>query len=63
MKLAINKCFPRYPLLQTKHFLVPKPSSSSIKNITQTAVINIAFQRIFLQNLTSRMLVYLHFQK
>ena len=35
-----------------------------IKKITQTAVINIVFQRIFsLYDLTFRMLVNIHFQK
>jgi len=36
---------------------------SLIKNTTQTAVINIVFQRILIHNLTFRILVYIHFQK
>ena len=36
---------------------------SLIKKITQKAVINIVFQRIFLYDLTFRMLVNIHFQK
>jgi len=36
---------------------------SLVKNITQTAVMKIAFQSILNQNLTFRMLVNIHFQK
>ena len=38
-------------------------ATSSHKKITQTVVINIAFQGIFIENLTFHMLVNIHFQK
>ena len=46
----------------TQHILLAQ-ELVTIKKITQTAVINIVLQRIFIDNLTFRMLVNIHFQK
>ena len=49
---------PAFIFVQTSFSVTDK-----IRKITQTPVINIVFQSIFLYDLTFRMLVNIHFQK